>query len=458
LPSFRNSCSTKTIVGAGIALVAMLSIADSTPAQDQDVMLEIRQRTGTAIKVALPTFLAGGSAAEHARVIHTVLRQDLEYSMVFEIVDPRVYPSAAPGEPIPWDAWRSTGARALVQGDVRMEDSNLVVEFRLYDVATGRQVDGKRRTNPLAGRSEESVMYVLRQVAHYFNDEAILHYTGVRGVASTQVAFVSDREQPVGTPQKEVFVMSYDGERQRRITYNKSIALSPSFSPQGDRIAYQTYVLRDGFPRAEIHMILKTGGQPSVVMGCDGTNNGPSFSPDGTQIAISSSCSGNSEIWLINDNASRRRQITHNPAADVSPAWSPNADQIVFVSDRSGAQQLYVMDATGLNTRRLSAPGGQKDDPTWQPVRGDLIAFTASTGGNNFDIFVYDLHTDRVHQLTSGRGRKEAPSWSPDGRQLVFERAQGSSVQIWMMGFDGSHQRMLTSAGSNITPAWGNRP
>ncbi|NKB89747.1 MAG: hypothetical protein GKS06_16145 [Acidobacteria bacterium] len=442
------------------AAAAVLLTAASAPAQDQDVLMEIRERAGAAIKIAVPTFRAGAGTAEHARMIHEVLSQDLTYSMVFDIVDPRVYPSSAPGEPIPWDSWRSTGARALVQGETRMEGNEFVVEFRLLDVETGRQVDGKRYRNVLEGLTENSSRYIIRQVAHFYNDEAVLHYTGVRGVAATQVAFVSDRAAPAGTPQKEIWVMSSDGERQRRITFNRSIALSPTFSPQGDRIAYQTYVLRNGFPRAEIHMILKSGGQPSVVMGCDGTgtNNGPAFSPDGTQIAMSSSCTGNSEIWLINDTGTRRRQITHSAAADVSPAWSPNADQIAFVSDRTGSQQLYVMDATGLNTRRLSAPAGNKDDPTWQPVRGDLIAFTASTGGNNFDIFVYDTQTDRVHQLTRGRGRKEAPSWSPDGRQLVFEWAQGSSVQIWMMGFDGSHQRMLTNVGNNITPAWGSRP
>ena len=116
------------------------------------------------------------------------------------------------------------------------------------------------------------------------------------------------------------------------------------------------------------------------------------------------------------------------------------------------------MDATGLNTRRLFAPGGQKDDPAWQPVHGELIAYTASTGGNNFDIFVYDLTSDRVFQLTRGRGRKEAPAWSPDGRQLVFEWTRDEGTQLWAMGLDGSRLRRLTAAGNNLTPSWGNRP
>ena len=439
-------------------LIVSLLVVGAASAQDQDVQLEIRQRGAPAIKVAVPTLLAASGAAEHAQRIHAVLLNDLQNSMVFDLVDPRVYPSAAPNEPIPWQAWKSTDARGLIQGSVSVQGSLVVADFRLFDVDTGRQISGKRYSQSTEGLSAPDAAYRVRRIAHTFNDETALNYTGVPGVANSYIAFVSDREAPAGTPQKEIYLMDYDGERQRRITYNSSISLSPSFSPQSDRIAFQTYMMRDRFPNAEVHIILNTGGQPRPLVTCRGMNNGPAFSPDGTLIAFSSSCGGNSEIHVIKPNGEGVLQITRNPASDVSPGWSPNGRQLVFVSDRSGSQQLYVMDATGLNTRRLSAPGGQKDDPAWQPVRGELIAFTASTSGNNFDIFVYDLTTDRVHQLTRGRGRKEAPAWSPDGRQLTFEWAQGPSTQIWAMGFDGSRQRMLTNAGNNLTPTWGTRP
>ncbi len=435
-----------------------LAVVGAASAQDQDVQLEIRQRGAPAIKIALPALLAASGAAEQAQHIHAVLQDDLQNSMVFDLVDPRVYPNTSPNEPIAWQGWKNTGARGLIQGSVSVQGTLVVADFRLFDVETGRQISGKRYSQSTEGLSAPDAAYRVRRIAHTFNDETALNYTGVPGVANSYISFVSDREAPVGTPQKEIFLMDYDGERQRRITYNSSISLSPTFSPQADRIAFQTYVMRDRFPNAEIHIILNTGGRPRPLVTCRGTNNGPAFSPDGTLIAFSSSCGGNSEIHVIRPDGEGMQQISRNPASDVSPAWSPNGRQLTFVSDRSGSQQLYVMDSTGLNTRRLSAPGGQKDDPAWQPVRGELIAFTASTGGNNFDIFVYDLTTDRVHQLTRGRGRKEAPAWSPDGRQLTFEWAQGSSTQIWAMGFDGSRQRMLTNAGNNVTPTWGTRP
>lgn len=439
----------------------LIATAASAVAQDQDVMLEIRSRGAATVALALPYPDVVPGAEEQAQALYEVLWDDLHYSMAFEMVEPETYPQMPAGQPIPWDRWRATPARALIRSSVEMQGDRVYVEFRLYDVATGEQRTGKRYTQALGGLPPAEIAYRMREVAHLFNDEAVLYYTGIKGVAYDQIAFSSNREAPVSTPpnpQRELFIMDYDGERQRRITFDRSISLAPSFSPEGDRMAYLTYRAHGGVPNTEVFMIFKSGGRPQPVVTCKGTNGGPSFSRDGSLIAMSSACGGNPEIYTLRPDGSNMTQITRNPGADVSPDWSPNGREIVFVSDRSGGPQLYVMSADGLNTRRLSATGGQKDDPAWQPGRGELIAYTASTGGGNFDIFVYDLQTDRSFQLTRGSGRKEAPAWSPDGRQIAFEWARGDSVQIWVMGLDGSRQRMLTNAGNNLTPSWGDRP
>ena len=260
-------------------LIVSLLVVGAASAQDQDVQLEIRQRGAPAIKVAVPTLLPASGAAEHAQRIHAVLLNDLQNSMVFDLVDPRVYPSAAPNEPIPWQAWKSTDARGLIQGSVSVQGSLVVADFRLFDVDTGRQISGKRYSQSTEGLSAPDAAYRVRRIAHTFNDETALNYTGVPGVANSYIAFVSDREAPAGTPQKEIYLMDYDGERQRRITYNSSISLSPSFSPQSDRIAFQTYMMRDRFPNAEVHIILNTGGQPRPLVTCRGMNKGPGFLP-----------------------------------------------------------------------------------------------------------------------------------------------------------------------------------
>ncbi len=415
--------------------------------QDQEVGVELSRTDRSLIPIAVLPLDVEGDASAEARMLYDVLLEDLRNSMVFDVADSSSYPPLRPNGEIPWEAWQQTPTDVVISGVVRRDADALIADFRLFAVENGRQVTGRRYRQPL-----ESA----RRIAHKFNDEAVLHYTGTRGAADTLIAFVSDRESAF--PEKELFIMESDGEHQGRITGDRSLALSPSFSPQGDRLVYQTYRRRDGFPRTELFLVFQSGGQPRQVVGCNGTTTGPAFSPDGTQIAYASSCAGNADVYLVRPDGSEQTRITNNSAGDMSPDWSPNSRQIVFMSDRAGSQQLYVMDATGLNVRRLSVPGGQKADPVWQPVEGNYISYTASTGGGNFDIFLYDLRTNSTSQITRGSGKKEGPAWSPDGRQLVFEWKRGERTQIWAMGLDGTRQRVLTSIGNNETPSWGIRP
>ena len=441
LPSVANTA----IVVAAVTSVFAVELSD----QDQDVFIELRSRGGRPVKLAVPALQARDGTADAVTQIHSVLWDDLHHSMAFELMDPAGYPDFAPGEPTPWPAWRDTAAEALVLGVVDLVGERFLAEFRLYDVASGREVIGKRYTQD-AQR--------VRRMAHAFSDEAVLYYTGIRGVASTQIAFVSDRDSPQGSSYKEIYIADYDGRGQTRITYDNTINLSPAFSPQADRIAYTSYRRHGNLVNPDIYMAFKTGGVPRPIVDCRGLNSAPAFSPDGSWVAHTSSCDGNPEIYRVRPDGSEKQRLTLNPRSDTASTWSPNGRQIAFTSDRSGVPQIYVMDLDGTNVRRLTMTPGQKDDAAWQPVAGELIAFTASTGGNNFDIFVYDLTTDGTLQLTRGPGRKEAPAWSPDGRQLALEYTRNGSSHIWIVGFDGSRARRLTQQGNNMSPAWGARP
>lgn len=462
-PGLSRPGALGLLVLLGLLAVATVSPAGiAMPAQQQDRVLdlELTGRIDRPITVAVPVFSALPGAENEARILRDVLVNDLQLSMVFEVVDPEFYPDVAAGDGQPdFAAWRQTGAEALIRGFVRRSGDGVIVEYRLFQVQSGGQIDGKRYDAdiPVARATESNV--ALRSLAHKFNDDAVLHFTGVPGAADTQVAFVSDRRGA-----KEIFVMAYDGYGEQRITNDNGLALNPAFSPDGDQIMYVSYRVHDnGIPNVDIALLNRGGGIPPAVIRTPGQDTSPAFSPDGRRIAFSSTRdgagSGNAEIYVAQRDGSDIRRLTENSAIDTSPTFSPDGNRIAFVSARAGGVHLYTMDVDGSDLTRHRVEGTQIDSPSWNPnpQLDDLIAYAASEGGNRFQIFVYSLSDGWSRAVTQGYGRADSPSWSPDGRQIVFEASQQGKTHIFAVGFDGSKLRQLTRDGNNQSPSWGGR-
>ena len=179
----------------------------------------------------------------------------------------------------------------------------------------------------------------------------------------------------------------------------------------------------------------------------------PSFSPDGTQLAFNSNRDGNIDIYIMNVDGTGTRRLTNHPGIDTSPTWSPLGHQIAFTSDRSGSPQIYVVDIDGTGLRRITFES-YCDRPTWSPAPYNEIAYASRTGPG-FDIKVVDLATNEVRQLTFGQGSNESPSYSPNGRHLVFSSSRGNGdKQIYLIGRDGRGLKKLTSRGNNEMPSW----
>ena len=406
-----------------LTLLALLALAGTARAQTREVRIDIAGG-GRRMQIHCEPFAAGRlpAGAPTARQADEVLAGDLEQSAV-------VLVSRAWAGQTPFDVQAVTGGRWKVDG------GQVTLEGEVRDVPARR---------PILVRTYRGPVAEWRSLVHRFADDIVLQFTGEPGVAGSRIAFVAKEGRT-----KELWVMDLDGANARPLTRDGSIALSPSWSPDGALLAYSSY--RYGGP-PHLFVVPVGGGRIYRVSGRAGNNTGPAYSPDGREIACSLSKDGNAEIYLLDAQGGSPRRLTNHRAIDTSPAWSPTGREIAFTSDRGGSPQVYVMDRDGGNVRRLTYEVGFTDSPAWSP-RGDLIAMVSRTAAG-FDIHVCGADGANARLVVSG-GSNENPRWSPDGRHLVFASNRGGSFALYVSDLDGRPPRMLDTGGKvAMSPAW----
>lgn len=435
------------------AIAAFLVLVITAPSFAQTDWI----RTGTGlgverIRIAVPEFKptsADASTPELVKTFNDTLWNDLESAGIFEMVSKSFYPLGQVGAPqdMRLEAWGNPppNSSMIAFGNIGTAGSDLAMQGWLFDVKNpgSPQVLGKQYREPASVQSA-------RLIAHRFANEIIFRLGGgIQGITESKIFFVSSR-----TGNKEVWGMDYDGAGEHQITKLGSISLSPRISPDGARIAFSSFA-RGG---PDIMMYSLELGRQVTFPNYGGTNLSPAWSPDGSRIAFSSSRNGDPEIYIADSNGGNLKRLTAFRGPDVSPVWNPKTGgQIAFVSGRTGLPQIYIMDADGTNVQRMTDEG-YAVSPSWSP-NGQFLTFAwirkygpGAPGAQ--DIYIMDVASRQWVQLTHAGGRNDFPSWSPDGRHVVFQSNRSGSDQIWTMLADGSQQRQLTNSGKNTQPNW----
>ncbi len=411
------------------------------PAQPADLRLVLTAEGGRRIGIAVPPALtdpASPADPATADAFSQALAGDLGYSPWFVVADPTLYPKGfrPPVTREDGDAWIATGAQFLLDTQIKAEGGQTSFVAQLYDLRTLKAILARKYLS--AGATS-------RRVGHAVANDVVRQFTGKPGPFLTKIAFVSSRD---GGRNKELYLMDYDGANQRRITYHRSLSLSPDWSFDGEKIVYQSYI--NGQPG--LFWFGKEGGTKTQIPLPTALNASPSFSPDGKTVAFCGSVKGNPEIFTVNLDGTGLKRLTNNVSIDSTPRFSPNGREIAFTSNRQGSPQIYLMDTEGANVRRLTLTGNWSDEAAFSPD-GSKIAFACRNEGD-FQICILDMQSGRTFQITTGAGANENPTWSPDGTLIAWEHSNGGASQIVSAFADGSNLRTLTSAKDNSYPAW----
>ena len=343
-----------------------------------------------------------------------------------------------------FEDWQLIKAQALITGKVEMLENNLRVEFRLWDILAGREMLALAFT---------TVPNNYRRVGHIITDKVYQRLTGEQGYFDTRIIYVAE-EGPKTQRIKKLAIMDQDGANTKYLTLGNELVLTPRFNPTNQMVTYLSYFRN--LPRVYL-LDIETGVQ-EVVGTFPGMTFAPRFSPDGKKIIMSFAKDGNSDIYTMNLESREVEQITDHPSIDTSPSYSPNGKFITFNSDRSGYQQIYVMRSDGSNVKRISFGTGIYGTPVWSP-RGDLIAFTKLHKGK-FYIGVMRIDGKGERLLTENY-YQEAPSWSPNGRVLIFYRetksgdqGEGFSATLWSIDLTGYNERKVETLTDASDPSW----
>ena len=332
--------------------------------------------------------------------------------------------------------WRSRNADAMVIGAVsRLPDGRFEVRFRLLDVLRQTQLLGLGFTMSAAQ---------LRLTSHKIADAVYERLTGERGVFSTRIAYVVKQEGRF-----ELRIADADGQGAQTALASREPIISPSWSPDGTRLAYVSFENK----KAVVYQHSLATGQRQVVANFRGSNSAPTWSPDGRQLAVVLSRDGGSQLFLANADGSNMRRLTQSQSIDTEPFFSPDGQTIYFTSDRGGSPQIYSMPATGGEPQRITFEGSYNVSPRVSSD-GKTLAYIARNG-TRFQLATMDLASRQVQLLTDTQ-RDESPSFAPNGRMILYATDLGGRGVLAAVSADGRVRHRLTVQAADVRePAWG---
>ena len=417
---------------AGFALLLAMSAAHA------QLTIEITQGVDNPTPIAVVPFAwqGAGTAPED---IAGVVNSDLSRSGQFSPVDRRDmlgFPSVQ--KDIFYRDWRALNTEYILIGRVSIA-GQMRIEYELYDVTRQTQV---------FSAVEEGSPNEARMLAHRVSDRVYEQLTGIPGAFATRLLYVSVTRNPTGKDYYRLPLADSDGARPIVLLESREPVMSPSWSPDGNQIAYVSF---ETSRPAVYRQDLRTGAREQLT-NFRGLNSSPAWSPDGNSMAMVLSKGGNPDIYIMNLATKRLTQITRHYAIDTEPAWMPDGQSLLFTSDRGGRPQIYRYNLRTGNTDRVTFEGNYNARARVAQDGRNVVLVTQRSG--QFHIAILDLVTERTQVLTS-TALDESPSIAPNGSMVLYATKYGDRGILAAVSVDGGVKFRLPARDGDVRePAW----
>jgi dipeptidyl aminopeptidase/acylaminoacyl peptidase len=240
----------------------------------------------------------------------------------------------------------------------------------------------------------------------------------------------------------------------------------PELSPDGQWVAYavRTRILKEDKNEQRLFMVSTHGGDP-IPMTAEGVSSSHSrWSSDGKYLAfLSSRNAGKSQVWLLNRRGGEAQRLTEVAQGVSDFEWSPDSARLVLI-----LQDPKPEDAEAAKDKDKDKPSAKPKTPP--PFVIDRLQFKQDTVGyldrRRTHLYVFDVASKKLTQVTSGDYDDNEPAWSPDGKSLAFTSNRSTpdpdrnfNLDIWVVAADnadkGAHlTQVTTNLGADRSPAW----